>query len=188
MITLKKRIHFYPIVGLLLLAYNRFSNYKKQESDATVQEQIVEYNKSFESYNKKAIKGTDMVSLFNLAYNRNKENEKQDKEDGYQNKDDGYPEIKIYIAMLKTDSGKYIDSYQNNYPIGQLYGGSKQHNNITYGLIDLDLTKTVDGKINKDLRNAFKLLYFECEEVVYEEKSGYIKEMYFKQVYDKNQN
>ena len=62
------------IIGALLLMFNNLSNYQETNTQNTRESQIVEFNKQFETYNRKDVRGSDLYSLLNkvVDYNRRK--------------------------------------------------------------------------------------------------------------------
>ena len=177
------------VLGLLLFAFHKYQNFRQAESDSTKQEQIYEYNKKLESYNKRALKGTEVVSLLNLAKDTNQNNTEKSLNTGSDRNE--YPVIDVYFAYLDINNdGKYIaDTFKKEsfYKPGTGFNGTKSKNGIIYGKYILDLVETTDGKINKDVRDAFKLLYFQCDEIVYD-NNGYVNEIYLRQIYDTRKN
>lgn len=179
------------VLGLLLFAFHKYQNYRQSESDSTKQEQIYEYNKKLESYNKRALKGTEVVSLLNLVKDTNQNNTEKSLNTGSTRNE--YPVIDVYLAYLDiNDDGKYsANTFRKasfyNEGTGFIVNGTKNKNGINYGKYNLELVETKDGKINKDVRDTFKLLYFQCDEIVYDE-NGYVKEIYLRQIYDTRKN
>lgn len=185
------------VLGLLLFAFHKYQNYRQSESDSTKQEQIYEYNKKLESYNKRALKGTEVVSLLNLVKDTNQNNTEKSLNTGSTresgNNGNEYPVIDVYLAYLElTNDGKYSAntfrkaSYYNE-GTGFIVNGTENKNGINYGKYNLELVENKDGKINKDVRDAFKLLYFQCDEIVYDE-NGYVENIYLRQIYDTRKN
>ena len=176
------------VLGLLLFAFHKYQNYRQSESDSTKQEQIYEYNKKLESYNKRALKGTEVVSLLNLVKDTNQNNTEKSLNTGSDRNE--YPVIHVYLAYLKiNDNGKYLaNDYKEakDYP-NTIYYRTVTENGVLYGDYKLELLENTDGKINKDVRDAFKLLYFQCDEIVYD-GNGYVNEIYLRQIYDTRKN
>ena len=176
------------VLGLLLFAFHKYQNYRQSESDSTKQEQIYEYNKKLESYNKRALKGTEVVSLLNLVKDTNQNNTEKSLNTGSDRNE--YPVIHVYLAYLKiNDNGKYLaNDYKEakDYP-NTIYYRTVTENGVLYGDYKLELLENKDGKINKDVRDAFKLLYFQCDEIVYD-GNGYVNEIYLRQIYDTRKN
>ena len=176
------------VLGLLLFAFHKYQNYRQSESDSTKQEQIYEYNKKLESYNKRALKGTEVVSLLNLVKDTNQNNTEKSLNTGSDRNE--YPVIHVYLAYLKiNDNGKYLaNDYKEakDYP-NTIYYRTVTENGVLYGDYKLELLENTDGKINKDVRDAFKLLYFQCDEIKYDE-NGYVENIYLRQIYDTRKN
>ena len=68
------------IIGLLTWGYTQLRS--MQQSDVTEEErqQIVEFNERFEAYNKKVVRGYQMISLSNLVLDTNS---RYTEEEGY---------------------------------------------------------------------------------------------------------
>lgn len=153
------------IVSLLIMGWNRISDYNKKEEESETLEQIAEFNKEFESYNKKIVYGYEIVSLNNLI---NDTNTRYSEEDGYE-------KIVGYIELIN-------DTTLTN----QLSNGEK--NTWTRG--EGTFTDFFSKIYNKDLEKIFKESYFQCTEVVYNgdkstdigKGSGKIQEMHFEQI------
>ena len=177
------------VLGLLLFAFHKYQNYRQSESDSTKQEQIYEYNKKLESYNKRALKGTEVVSLLNLVKDTNQNNTEKSLNTGSTSNE--YPVIDVYLAYLDiNDYGKYsANTFRKAsfYNEGTGFTGTKNKNGINYGKYNLKLVENTDGRINKDVRDAFKLLYFQCDEIKYD-GNGYVENIYLRQIYDTRKN
>lgn len=65
------------IIGALILMFNNLSNYQNSEIQSTREAQITDFNKQYEVYNKKDIRGSDLYSILNKAidYNQRKTEE-----------------------------------------------------------------------------------------------------------------
>lgn len=59
------------ILSIILVAYNQISDYYKSESEMVVAQQLEEFNKQFENYNRKNIRGNDIISLMNKIVDYN---------------------------------------------------------------------------------------------------------------------
>lgn len=148
------------IVGLLTWGYGSIRNYEKAKEETERLKEIVEYNKTFESYNKANVRGYQMISLANLANDTNT-----------RYAEDGYKTVNILVKMSensvlpkatqaeKAEENKYREYYDMIKYVGNIY-----------------------DNLNTNEKNEFKLLYFECEEVEYDKQNGRIVTMKFKQV------
>ena len=59
------------LISILILAFNKISDFKQVEIDKESREQIVKFNNIFLSYKKNAMYGTDIISILNLAIDNN---------------------------------------------------------------------------------------------------------------------
>lgn len=55
------------IVSVLVVTINIINSNQKAKEQALVTEQLVEFNQKYEAYNKKALRGTDIITLKNMA-------------------------------------------------------------------------------------------------------------------------
>ena len=95
------------IVGLLVFGYNQLRNVQESKIEEEEREQIVEFNKRFEAYNKKVVRGYQMISLANLVYDTNTRYEEQ-----------GYKDVKITVNGLSSEDAEnedLVNYIQNNY-------------------------------------------------------------------------
>lgn len=60
------------VITLGLISYNQISSYYETQHDETMKEQIVEFNNVYENYNRKNVRGSDLLSLMNriIDYNQ----------------------------------------------------------------------------------------------------------------------
>lgn len=59
-------------IALLVMAFSSSSQFYKTQDDIEAVEQITAFNQEYESYNKKLLRGTDVISVCNKAINNNK--------------------------------------------------------------------------------------------------------------------
>ena len=61
------------VLGLIVMLWNQISAYYTAQHEATMVQQNIEFNNKFENYNRRSIRGTDMISLMNrvIDYNLN---------------------------------------------------------------------------------------------------------------------
>lgn len=60
------------ILSLVLLVTNNINSLQRAQADKTFQEQLSAFNMQFESYNKRIMYGTDVISVINKAVDNNK--------------------------------------------------------------------------------------------------------------------
>ncbi len=157
------------IVGLLVWGYGILSQNQKSKISAEEIEQITEFNLKFEAYNKGSVRGYQMISLANLA---------QDVNSRY-SEEDGYYKVDI-IAKVKEP--KNLPGYEE----AKIYSGNY------YDMIDY-VNNVYSKFTDSNDKNAFKQLYFQCTNVVYDNEydqikkqngngTGRVKRMEFEQV------
>ena len=93
------------VTSLLVFGFSRINRYKKQEEMSKKDEQTVEFNKEFESYNKRVVTGYELISLANYTNDINER---------YQ-ETDGFTVVKIYIIMMKDANLVNSDGTSANY-------------------------------------------------------------------------
>lgn len=99
------------IIALLVFGYNNIRNLSSTNEESKKTEQLAAFNKEYESYNKKLLRGVDVISLINKASNNNKkyENEayyKIEIEFMYNKK---YYTMNDYEKEIKNDEEKFTD-------------------------------------------------------------------------------
>lgn len=152
------------IVSLLVWVYNNISATEKTKVDTETMEQIVDFNKQFEAYNKNTVRGYQMISLVNLAKDMNERYKE----------DDGYYRVEVILKKPDGPNEKELPN-PNNKDI--TYRGTLQSSYSNY----YDMIKYIDNVYNPDMknnpnandRNAFKQMYFKCTRVVYDNEKGY---------------
>jgi hypothetical protein len=164
------------IVSLLVVARTQWGKYQTRKDEAKSNEQVAEFNKRFEAYNS-VITGDKIITLVNLANDMNK---KYGEEQGYKN-------IKIY-AKLMNKNGSFPGTYGPNYKIvrhsGKKYSDMNSYIELIRGLGFFNEIK--EGEPNydtyKDFVGQFKKSYFKCDDIVYDNITTRVCEMYFEQV------
>ena len=59
------------VLSILVFGYNSITNVKQAQIDEELKQEIEKFNSPFLAFNKKAMYGTDVISIFNLAINNN---------------------------------------------------------------------------------------------------------------------
>lgn len=168
------------VVSILVIGWNNITDYNKKEEQIETREQIMKFNKEFESFNKKVVYGYELVSLANLISDTN--NVYYDKINRYGDVN-GYKNIEAYIKFLKNttvynQSGEYKENLLE-YVNLQTYMDDFYNLSISHG--------------DKDYAKIFKESYFQCDNIVYDGEnnsgeledgkgSGRIHKLYFTQI------
>lgn len=99
------------ILGLLVYGYNNLSYFSKEQETEKQKEQLAEFNREYESYNKKLLRGVEVISLMNKVISANKK---------YENEE--YYKISVEIQILENievngkvlNAGTYNEQYYNS--------------------------------------------------------------------------
>lgn len=169
------------VVSLLVMGWNQISDYNKKEEQIETREQIMKFNKEFESYNKAVVYGYQLVSLNNLIEDANSRYLGVDASGKYRT-DSGYKEIKAYV---KFEKGTTVYERSGNIKALLEYTDLKQYidNFYNYSINHGD----------KDYEKIFKESYFQCDNIVYDGEndngelvngkgSGRVQKLYFTQI------
>ena len=95
------------IVGLLTWGYTQLRSLQQRNVEEEERQQIVDFNERFEAYNKKVVRGYQMISLANLVYDTNTRFAE----------DDGYENVTIIVNGLSSEDAEeedlvnYIQTY-----------------------------------------------------------------------------
>lgn len=159
------------VVSLLVTGWNNITDYSRVQEEIQTREQITNFNKEFESYNKTVVRGYELISLENLV---------EDSNIRYATVN-GYKNIELYIKFLKGTT--LLENLVDN----------KTKKQITESYIDIETFRMYYEKAlesNQDLSKIYKESYFQCDKMVYDgedEKDGgkgsaRIQKMYFTQI------
>lgn len=90
------------IIGALVLMVNNLSSYQKVGEQNVREAQVVEFNNQFETYLRKNVRGSDMISLMNriVDYNSRKTDTSEEK----------FQKMSIEITGINVDPLKYNQS------------------------------------------------------------------------------
>ncbi len=143
------------ILALLVYGYSNIRNLSARELTEKEIEQLTIFNKEYESYNRKLLRGVDVISVINKAIDNNKK---------YEN--DKYYTINIQFKMAeeviyKKDGKTSTTAFNIN----------KYYNMNEFDIIRNDTDAFTD----------FKRRIFDCTEVKYHEVSGRINYMKFEE-------
>ena len=104
------------ILGALILMFNSLSNYQRQNTINTREAQIQEFNEQYETYDRKNVRGTDIVSILNRVADYNERKSAI----GTQGAEIAFQEMKITVELGEGKNrcnGHSSDdnlSYKNN--------------------------------------------------------------------------
>jgi len=126
------------IIGALILMFNSLTSYQETNTQNTKEAQIVEFNNKYETYNRKDVRGSDLISLVNriIDYNKRKTEE-------------GYKQMNISITINNPSEFAY-----NKEQSAKLIKTNYTQNNLT----DL-VGKITNSTSPKGLENKYGEIY-----------------------------
>ena len=159
------------VISLLVTGWNNLTHFSKVQEEVESAEQIIKFNKEYESYDKSIVRGYELISLENLVDDTNRRYSTVK----------GFKELEFYIKLLKGTT--LVNSLSSKVST----------KNITESYIDIKTFKTYYNQAlssNKDLAKIYKESYFQCDKLVYDgedEKdskngSARVQKMYFTQI------
>lgn len=181
------------IIGALILMFNSLSSYQKTSTQDTREEQVIEFNKQFETYERDDIRGSDMISLMNrvIDYNTRKTDTSDEKYEKmqidiygidvtqllYNEKDEKLFKTSSYnqdtisdflnpVKELETKyQSKYITTLSSN--IAKIMDTQKGEDEMKK-LVPTNIQSFGIDQIRKDTAKyyqytQFKRVYFDCE-------------------------
>lgn len=190
------------VVSLVTFGITRLNSYQETKDSSKKVEQITEYNKRFETYNKKVIKGYEIVSLANLVENTNNQ---------YGDTIYRYTPLKAYISFKTKGIREYgtFESYvdtvkkyvSNPAKVSSELESNKDYKEIkkdsdTSNFYDLEQINSTIGKEDTDNKNKeyqrkkdwndLKSRYFQCDGMIYDQNTGYVIGMFFEEILRNN--
>lgn len=87
------------IVGLLTWGYTQIRSLQQENVTEEERQQVVEFNERFEAYNKRVVRGYQMISLSNLVYDTNTR----------YTYDNGYTPVTIIVDGLSSETAEKED-------------------------------------------------------------------------------
>lgn len=96
------------ILGIIVYAYNNLSFFAKEQEEDTLKKQITAFNREYESYNRKLLRGVDVISVANKAISNNTK---------YENENYYYIQVEFEIIEAINVDGSKLDvgTYNLNY-------------------------------------------------------------------------
>ena len=129
------------VISLLVTGWNNLTHYSRVQEEIESAEQIAEFNREFESYNKTIVRGYELISLENLVEDTNTR----------YSTSNGYKKIEFYIKLLKGTT------------LVENLGDSKTTKKVTESYVDI---ATFFSKLLKELYTTvliFSVLKTELE-------------------------
>lgn len=141
--------------------YSSLHDLAETQDKKNQQQQLADFNKSYEAYNRSLMYGTELITVMNKANDNNK----------MYNYDEDF-EITInfrfvekFVYVYNVGTGKRVKS--GEFKTGFYYNNKNYENEI---------------KGNPETFNDFKRRLFKCQSVAYNEETGRIKSMTFEEV------
>lgn len=131
------------VTSLIIYGLNNLRSYQNTQDSAKRVEQITEFNKPLEAFNKRVVSGSDMISLGNLVVDYNKR----------YSTDEKYTPIVVWIKM----KAEYNNTREKVIPKNP-YTTNKIGGKLT------DYIALYDTFPDKD-KIIFKELYFQCTKI-----------------------
>ena len=156
-------------VSMLIYMYKKLGNVVDTISGDTTQEQLLEFNKGFEVYNKKIMYGTDIVSAINKAIDNNIINK-------VTAGDNSGISVNIIIRLNSDLHSTKTLLYKNkNYSL-------KENKQLIESVIIEGISYETESGTVENTSALFKRRMFKCISVKYDSKTGRICEMYFGEI------
>ncbi len=127
------------IIGLLVFMFSNLSNYQSSDTENKRESQVIEFNNQFETYARKDIRGSDMISLLNRVVDYNQRKTGATSQEQYQ-----VMNIKVMGIQKTTSTILYADADKNLW-----FAGSE---------ITQDTIQGVNKKV-KDLEEKYQSKY-----------------------------
>ena len=143
------------IVSSFIFMYNHLKSLPKTQEKLLEEEQLIEFNKQYESYNRKNLKGTDVISVINKAIDSNAKYGEQ----YYVNvtfkltKDNISDEIRVHTSKKVNGKWQISDEPLKNqntlFVKNEEYSINDNIESLINGISDTTLYCDVDGKTDK---------------------------------------
>ena len=175
------------ILGLIVLMFNSTQDYQKAEEQLQTEQQLQEFNKQYEAFNKQKLSGSEILSLANkmLDYDDRK-------------KSQGYEELELTVNMKENtfNKGKILKKESFDTIVSDVdtikakaSGGEKTLKELMakYNASNIENSDYTNANVNdSDLKKyislyEFKNKTFKCTNVTYNSE-GRIKSMTFEEV------
>lgn len=157
------------IIGLLLLMFNRLSDFQKTGDNSKRTSQIAKFNMEYEGYlDDKGIKGADILSLINKIIDYNAKT--GDNQPEINNPVDYTKKMAITITNLNTGAGSFNEKYayegsnrmfvRNEYSFGVINGvNNNNRKEISNLLSDFKNSAVAAGRIGEDNLKKLSSIY-----------------------------
>ena len=155
------------VIGVVAYMFNSSGFLFQSSEDIERAEQIEAFNREYEAYNRKLMRGTDIISIINKVNSNNKKYE-------------DIPEYQMSVDFTLIEELGYIkkEEKKDGKTIVIIEKGEKRISAGTYKNND---SKWYEIKDNIEAFTDFKRRVFDCTKVEYDRQTGRIKKMSFKE-------
>lgn len=144
------------VISALVLMFDRISEVSQTEQDALVAQQLTEFNREYEAFNRRDLWGGQIISVMNKMLDNNSKYLTLD-EDNYM------MDISVKFTV--------IDDFFN-----------KKKEGTTYSTLVSFSQKFAEAQRTEDQLTELKRKLFKCVSVEYNEETGRVQKMYFEEV------
>lgn len=144
------------VISALVLMFDRISKVSQTEQDALVAQQLTEFNREYEAFNRRDLWGGQIISVMNKMLDNNSKYLTLD-EDNYM------MDISVKFTV--------IDDFFN-----------KKKEGTTYSTLVSFSQKFAEAQRTEDQLTELKRKLFKCVSVEYNEETGRVQKMYFEEV------
>ncbi len=144
------------VISALVLMFDRISEVSQTEQDALVAQQLTEFNREYEAFNRRDLWGGQIISVMNKMLDNNNKYATLD-EDNYM------MDISVKFTV--------IDDFFN-----------KKKEGTTYSTLVSFSQKFAEAQRTEDQLTELKRKLFKCVSVEYNEETGRVQKMYFEEV------
>ena len=163
------------VITLIVIGFRNISEMQLANEKSTIEYQLGEFNKKFESYNKSVVRGYEMVSLTNMALDNNERYSEAD----------NYKPVKIWVTLKNKNAS--LPGADGTNGLDKLEAKKTNKTKNYYDMIRYitewySILDKYDKSNADNRRNEFKGLYFECTDLAYDKNTGRISDLFFDQI------
>ena len=181
------------ILGVLIVTINIVNSNQKTREKTLATVQLAEFNQKYEAYNKKALRGTDIITLIKMAIENNNKMEVADVGEQY------FINIKLELSKKYTETETTINKKTGEENTIDISGNSisgiislgdwKSNDSLSMnGYVEKLFGESIVTKIESTTETIYrysplanlKKAVFKCTEINYNDK-GRIKELVFEE-------
>lgn len=152
------------IIGLIVYMFNSAGQLFKTSEDVEQTEQITAFNKEYEAYDRKLMRGTDIISIINKVNSNNKKYKE-------------LSEYQITVEFELVEDLGYKKTVDNDKTVIVL----DVDNKISKGKYNNNSNEWLTIKNNVEAFTDFKRRVFDCTKMEFSDETGRVNRMYFKE-------